>query len=347
MNHLLVGLRDALGFQSTRFSLSYFISPCVRFATMPSQKAMRSSCSSGGGNGTTLSSIARQPSIYGFSAGELQKSAGKSFGMEDFGKNVWIEEEGGKATAHAAMDPASNFSLLRTVSGKSMEEIWKQIQPRNRVIYNKQQNTEQQQQQQQRRLGTMGEMTLEDFLLEAGVVKDDNDAKVDLSLHPGNPNLHPAVLQASDVQADWMMNNASQQQHQHVLQQAEAGSALEREANLMLPGHLDGAGSGPGGLALVPSVSDCPTLSRKRGAAPHVVEESMQRRQKRMIKNRESAARSRARRQAYTVELEAEVTQLKEENARLKKLQVLENRAPKTIHNQALSNRVLRRTQSW
>lgn len=310
---------------------------------MPSQKAMRSSCSSGGGNaGTPLSSI---ESIYGFSARELQKSAGKSFGMEDFGKNVWTEEEGVKATAHAAMDPASNFSLLQTVSGKSMEEIWKHLQPRNMVIDNKQQNTEQQ--QQQRRLGTMGEMTLEDFLLEAGVVKEDNDAKVDLSLHPGNPNLHPAVLQASDVQADWMMNNASQQQHQHLLQQAEAGSALERGANLMLPGHHDGAGSGPGGLALVPTVSDCPMLFRKRGAAPHVVEESMQRRQKRMIKNRESAARSRARRQAYTVELEAEVTQLKEENARLKKLQVLEKRAPKTIHNQALSNRVLRRTQSW
>jgi ABA responsive element binding factor len=41
-----------------------------------------------------------------------------------------------------------------------------------------------------------------------------------------------------------------------------------------------------------------------------------------MIKNRESAARSRARKQAYTVELEAEVNQLKEENSRLRKQQV-------------------------
>ncbi|XP_042420891.1 bZIP transcription factor 27-like [Zingiber officinale] len=39
--------------------------------------------------------------------------------------------------------------------------------------------------------------------------------------------------------------------------------------------------------------------------------------QKRMIKNRESAARSRARKQAYTIELELEVSQLKEENAKL------------------------------
>ncbi|KAG6647188.1 hypothetical protein CIPAW_07G061800 [Carya illinoinensis] len=40
-----------------------------------------------------------------------------------------------------------------------------------------------------------------------------------------------------------------------------------------------------------------------------------------MIKNRESAARSRARKQAYTNELELEVAHLMEENARLKKQQ--------------------------
>nr|XP_010920204.3 protein FD [Elaeis guineensis] len=43
------------------------------------------------------------------------------------------------------------------------------------------------------------------------------------------------------------------------------------------------------------------------------------RRYKRMIKNRESAARSRARKQAYTNELELEVAHLLEENAKLKK----------------------------
>ncbi|XP_008780307.2 protein FD-like [Phoenix dactylifera] len=45
------------------------------------------------------------------------------------------------------------------------------------------------------------------------------------------------------------------------------------------------------------------------------------RRYKRMIKNRESAARSRARKQAYTNELELEVAHLLEENAKLKKQQ--------------------------
>ncbi|XP_024032874.1 protein FD isoform X1 [Morus notabilis] len=43
------------------------------------------------------------------------------------------------------------------------------------------------------------------------------------------------------------------------------------------------------------------------------------RRHKRMVKNRESAARSRARKQAYTNELELEADRLKEENQRLRK----------------------------
>ncbi|KAL9238138.1 hypothetical protein vseg_012607 [Gypsophila vaccaria] len=46
------------------------------------------------------------------------------------------------------------------------------------------------------------------------------------------------------------------------------------------------------------------------------------RRHKRMMKNRESAARSRARRQAYTSELEREIAELKEENAKLRKHQL-------------------------
>ncbi|KAM1093389.1 hypothetical protein ACFX2I_008545 [Malus domestica] len=55
---------------------------------------------------------------------------------------------------------------------------------------------------------------------------------------------------------------------------------------------------------------------RKRGL-DGAVEKVVERRQRRMIKNRESAARSRARKQAYTVELEAELNQLREENSHL------------------------------
>lgn len=57
---------------------------------------------------------------------------------------------------------------------------------------------------------------------------------------------------------------------------------------------------------------------RKCGGA---LEKVVERRQRRMIKNRESAARSRARKQAYTLELEAEVAKLKEMNQELEKKQ--------------------------
>ncbi|KAF3435004.1 hypothetical protein FNV43_RR22091 [Rhamnella rubrinervis] len=55
----------------------------------------------------------------------------------------------------------------------------------------------------------------------------------------------------------------------------------------------------------------------KRRAVEEPLDKATQQKQRRMIKNRESAARSRERKQAYTVELESLVTQLEEENARL------------------------------
>ncbi|KAL2249604.1 bZIP transcription factor 23 [Sesamum indicum] len=59
-----------------------------------------------------------------------------------------------------------------------------------------------------------------------------------------------------------------------------------------------------------------------RGRKSAALEKVVERRQRRMIKNRESAARSRARKQAYTMELEAEVAKLKEEHEELRKKQV-------------------------
>ncbi|KAL1811986.1 hypothetical protein DCAR_0624151 [Daucus carota subsp. sativus] len=59
------------------------------------------------------------------------------------------------------------------------------------------------------------------------------------------------------------------------------------------------------------------TNGRRTGTFEKVVE----RRRKRMIKNRESAARSRARKQAYTLELEAEVAKLKEVNEEMQSKQ--------------------------
>uniref|UniRef100_A0A453R397 BZIP domain-containing protein n=1 Tax=Aegilops tauschii subsp. strangulata TaxID=200361 RepID=A0A453R397_AEGTS len=89
------------------------------------------------------------------------------------------------------------------------------------------------------------------------------------------------------------------------------------------PGVLNGFGKMEGGdlssLSPVPYPFDTVTRARKGPTVEKVVE----RRQRRMIKNRESAARSRQRKQAYIMELEAEVAKLKENNEALQKKQTV------------------------
>ncbi|GFY86858.1 abscisic acid responsive elements-binding factor 2 [Actinidia rufa] len=87
----------------------------------------------------------------------------------------------------------------------------------------------------------------------------------------------------------------------------------------------DGRGKSNGNLSSVspvPYVFNGGLRGRKSGNA---VEKVVERRQRRMIKNRESAARSRARKQAYTTELEEEVAKLKEENQELRTRQACGN----------------------
>lgn len=113
----------------------------------------------------------------------------------------------------------------------------------------------------------------------------------------------------------------------------------------------DGIGKSNGDMSSVspvPYVFNGGLRGRKSGAVEKVVE----RRQRRMIKNRESAARSRARKQAYTVELETEVAKLKEENDELRKKQaqiveMQKNQVVEMLKQQRGGKRqCLRRTQT-
>ncbi|XP_023536287.1 ABSCISIC ACID-INSENSITIVE 5-like protein 2 [Cucurbita pepo subsp. pepo] len=63
---------------------------------------------------------------------------------------------------------------------------------------------------------------------------------------------------------------------------------------------------------------------RKRRQLDDIKEKTIERRQRRMIKNRESAARSRARKQAYTNQLEHEVLCLRKTNSWLRKQEEVE-----------------------
>ncbi|XP_024969975.1 ABSCISIC ACID-INSENSITIVE 5-like protein 5 isoform X2 [Cynara cardunculus var. scolymus] len=86
------------------------------------------------------------------------------------------------------------------------------------------------------------------------------------------------------------------------------------------PVSSDGIGKSNGDTSSV-SPAPCVFNGVMRGRKGSAIEKVVERRQRRMIKNRESAARSRARKQAYTMELEAEVSELKQKNQELKRKQ--------------------------
>ncbi|CAN1801969.1 G-box-binding factor 4 [Linum perenne] len=137
-------------------------------------------------------------------------------------------------------------------------------------------------------------MTLEDFLAKAGAVDDEDEVKM--------PQLHPERLSGGIFGFD------------PVPMPTNAISMLDNvEGSIIGFGNGVEVGHGSGELRVGRG---------KRGRAPVLeqMDKAAQQRQKRMIKNRESAARSRERKQvAYQVELESLAVKLEEEHEQLLK----------------------------
>ncbi|XP_077241376.1 bZIP transcription factor 12-like [Tasmannia lanceolata] len=169
------------------------------------------------------------------------------------------------------------------------------------------------------------EMTLEDFLAKAGAgPEEDVRVRVEEDIRVRVSN-----AQGGGYQVDLGNRFGDQQVEGSIL---GFGNGVE------------GGGGGGGGVR----------ERGKRRAVQEPVDRVAQQRQRRMIKNRESAARSRERKQAYTVELESLVMRLEEENAQLVREQVeqtkkrlkqlMENRIP--VLEKQRPPRVLRKTSS-
>lgn len=94
----------------------------------------------------------------------------------------------------------------------------------------------------------------------------------------------------------------------------------------------------------IDTLSDTSQPGRKRGSTD-AIEKTLDRRLRRKIKNRESAARSRARKQAYHNELVGKVSCLEEENIKLKKEKELEKLLPWELSPEPRYQ--LRRTNSF
>ncbi|XP_076903291.1 ABSCISIC ACID-INSENSITIVE 5-like protein 5 [Bidens hawaiensis] len=358
--------------------------------------------------------LARQGSIYSLTFDELQNtmggSIGKDFGsmnMDELLKSIWNAEEvqttgnnavGGQGggtggDGGATIHRQGSLTLPRTLSQKTVDEVWKDISKEFSAFG--QPNLPQRQQ-------TLGEMTLEEFLVKAGVVREETQFS-NLPNPQNTPGFSATGFQNganANVNANVNVNNSNQiafqstsnlplnvngvrsTQNQQLFPIVPKGSPVIRNGmmgvsvtdpvmnNNMVSGGVVGLGV-PGAVAVTvgspvvssdgvgknngetSSVSPSPYdfSGIVRGRRSGTVEKVVERRQRRMIKNRESAARSRARKQAYTMELEAEVAKLKEQNQELKrKAEMMEKQQNQVIEMMSTQpgakRRNLRRTLS-
>ncbi|GKB46641.1 abscisic acid-insensitive 5-like protein 7 isoform X1 [Tanacetum coccineum] len=272
--------------------------------------------------------------------------------------------------------------MPRTLSQKTVEEVWRELlkSTTDGVVKDGDLISETNLQPQQRE-PTLGEMTLEDFLLKAGLVTENNQVQKggyfgDISQQNSenssitfgfqNPNQNQGFQQPPPPRNNApMINQIKQTQNGLNLQpKPKPQPIFPKQAALDFTAPLTGQRASPGtriGKYEQPISSGVVQINGMESGAMNVktlggimagsprniipktnfdstpsppfytfaesglrgrkssgtLEKVVERRRRRMIKNRESAARSRARKQAYTLELEAEVAKLKEMNNEL------------------------------
>lgn len=302
----------------------------------------------GGDAGTSqrgqMQNLARQGSLYSLTLDEVQNHLGEplqSMNLDELLRTVFPDEADPDGATTSKYEPSAgllrqgSITMPSELSKKTVDEVWKGIQDAPKK------NVQEGGRRRRERQTTLGEMTLEDFLVKAGVVaegylKDLNDAG-----NGGFVGRGATAAGATELTSGAQWLDPYQQQiavsaiesHQH-MQQIMPGAYMHSPLQLVpqplnvvtaAPAILDSAYSdGHNTSPMVSPTSDSQTPGRKRGIPGDVPNKFVERRQKRMIKNRESAARSRARKQAYTNELENKVSRLEEENERLKKQKELD-----------------------
>lgn len=323
----------------------------------------------GGGIGgeTAARPLSRQGSLYGLTLDEVQNQLGGmgkplgSMNLDELLKSVWsveanqglnmgaAEPESTQSGLLAPLQKQPSFTLSRALSKKTVDEVWKDIQ-QGEIDDGSNKSKKKKKDSglgDQDAKPSLGEMTLEDFLHKAGVV-----AESPVINKNGNHVVDvDSVTSCGPQSAQWMHYQLpSVQPQQNVVPVFIPGHhVVQQPVPIITSPFLDSAFGDAAQMTVSPSsllctLSDTPTPGRKRVAPRDVVEKTVERRQKRMIKNRESAARSRARKQAYTQELEIKVLRLEEENERLRRKleaeKVLPSAPPAEPKNQ------LRRTSS-
>lgn len=262
--------------------------------------------------------LAGQGSLYSLTLDEVRnqlRHCGKplhSMNLDEFVKTVWTIEASQELGANdygAVQHGTSSITMSRDLSKKTVDEVWQDIQQEvNRDSVDKR--------SQERQL-TLGEITLEDFLVKAGVIAESTQGNRILGSMSLIQQAQPPHYQIPTMQQVPEQQHQQQQQQQNILAVFMPGHPIQQPLPVvanpimdatypetqvtMSPAHIMGTLSDTQTLLspahVMGTLSDTQTSGRKRVARDAVAENSVERRQKRMIKNRESAARSRARKQ--------------------------------------------------
>ncbi|GAB4855224.1 hypothetical protein Ancab_023849 [Ancistrocladus abbreviatus] len=279
--------------------------------------------------------LAQQNSMYSLTLDEVRSQLGdlgkplSSMNLDELLKSVLTVEANQPmgmdiettALAHqSACQCQTSLSLTGSLGRKTVDEVWQDIQQ------GQNKNLEKTMREKQ---PTLGEMTLEDFLVKAGVVAE---GSLDKRNKCPAVNADSTATQQFTQQEQWMQYQQAQLQHQQIMMGVYMpGQPMPQPMPLAGGSILDVSYSenqAPLPSSLMVTLSDTQASGRKRLGPDNTLDKSVERRQKRMIKNRESAARSRARKQAYTNELENKVSRLEEENESLRKRKELEKLLP-------------------
>ncbi|KAL5229843.1 hypothetical protein ABZP36_028619 [Zizania latifolia] len=312
------------------------------------------------GAAVDVAPLSRQGSIYSLTFEEFQSTLGgmgsglgKDFGsmnMDELLRSIWTAEEshamasasgagaaGRGAAAEGELQRQGSLTLPCTLSVKTVDEIWRDFAREASP------GAAGGGEPQPSRQPTLGEMTLEEFLVRAGVVREDPASAAAMVAAAAVPSAAPRPIQAGNNTSIFFGNfgGANEAAGAGAMGFAPVGvgnpamgselmsgvARMRGGAITVAPvdtsvGQLDSVVKGDGDMsspmAPVPYPFEGVIRGRRSGGN---VEKVVERRQRRMIKNRESAARSRSRKQAYTMELEAEVEKLKEQNKELQKKQ--------------------------
>ncbi|XP_061366771.1 protein ABSCISIC ACID-INSENSITIVE 5-like [Gastrolobium bilobum] len=332
----------------------------------------------------SFSSLGRQSSIYSLTLDEFQHSlceSGKNFGsmnMDEFLSSIWNAQENqtinSSNTNNLSLTQTStekgirkqpslprqgSLSIPAPLCSKTVEEVWSEIhkeqqqhQSNNNTNTNNNNVVQNTEFATTPRQPTFGEMTLEDFLVKAGVVREQCAMQTAPASqqHYGVYSTSNNSTMASSFVGGHVIGegNVVAPPYQAVAQgggavgdisgKRDGSSGYAQPSGVCFGGRVVNGGGGGGGVYGVAQTIGMASpdhgignensggqfgvemdgLRGRKRMVDGPVEKVVERRQRRMIKNRESAARSRARKQAYTVELEAELNQLREENAQLK-----------------------------